>query len=180
MTVQRHWQNSRLEMGEVCRDLDTRVGRQVALEILPEPLASNEERRRSRNKARLATALNHPNIMAIYDVGFDQHSPAWNDKVLDSGVARMQARPGCICSPDTFSCLLPGLCSQLLTSSMCLQSPVPMATSSDVPDRRALQTWKEIAAFLGVTVRSVQRWESGGLRCTARATGPMPGLRLPG
>jgi hypothetical protein len=38
-----------------------------------------------------------------------------------------------------------------------------MATPGDVPDRRALQSWKEIATFLGVTVRSVQRWESGGL-----------------
>ena len=47
-----------------------------------------------------------------------------------------------------------------------------MATSSDVPDRRALQTWKEIAAFLGVTVRSVQRWESGGLPVYRQGDGP--------
>ena len=47
-----------------------------------------------------------------------------------------------------------------------------MATSSDVPDRRALQTWKEIAAFLDVTVRSVQRWESGGLPVYRRGDGP--------
>jgi hypothetical protein len=38
-----------------------------------------------------------------------------------------------------------------------------MATPNNVPDRKALQSWKEIATFLGVTVRSVQRWESGGL-----------------
>ena len=38
-----------------------------------------------------------------------------------------------------------------------------MATPHNAPDRKALQSWKEIAAFLGVTVRSVQRWESGGL-----------------
>src|ERR1019366_7808221 len=38
-----------------------------------------------------------------------------------------------------------------------------MATPHNAPERKALQSWKEIATFLGVTVRSVQRWESGGL-----------------
>jgi hypothetical protein len=38
-----------------------------------------------------------------------------------------------------------------------------MATPNNAPERKALQSWKEIATFLGVTVRSVQRWESGGL-----------------
>ena len=38
-----------------------------------------------------------------------------------------------------------------------------MATPNNATERKALQSWKEIATFLGVTVRSVQRWESGGL-----------------
>jgi serine/threonine protein kinase/Tol biopolymer transport system component len=63
-------------MGEVYRALDTRVGRQVAFKILPESLAGNEERRRRfEQEARLAASLNHPNIMAIYDVGLNQHPP---------------------------------------------------------------------------------------------------------
>ena len=63
-------------MGEVFRALDPRVGRQVALKILPESLARDEERRRRfEQEARLAASLNHPNIMAIYDVGLDQHPP---------------------------------------------------------------------------------------------------------
>src|SRR5579872_2562712 len=63
-------------MGEVYRALDSRVGRQVALKVLPESLARDEERRRRfEQEARLAAALNHPNVMAIYDVGLDQHPP---------------------------------------------------------------------------------------------------------
>src|SRR5579862_1958221 len=63
-------------MGEVYRALDTRVGREVALKILPESLALDPDRRRRfEQEARLAASLNHPNVMAIYDVGLDQHPP---------------------------------------------------------------------------------------------------------
>jgi serine/threonine protein kinase len=62
-------------MGEVYRALDPRVGRQIALKILPESLARDEERRRFDQEARLPAALNHPNVMAIYDVGLDHHPP---------------------------------------------------------------------------------------------------------
>ncbi len=63
-------------MGEVYKALDPRIGRQVALKLLPESLANDPERRRRfEQEARLAAALNHPNVMAIYDVGLDQHPP---------------------------------------------------------------------------------------------------------
>src|SRR5580704_9611380 len=63
-------------MGVVYKALDPRVGRQVALKLLPESLAQDTDRRRRfEQEARLAASLNHPNIMAIYDVGLDQHPP---------------------------------------------------------------------------------------------------------
>jgi Tol biopolymer transport system component len=60
----------------VYKALDPRVGRQVALKLLPESLAEDTDRRRRfEQEARLAASLNHPNVMAIYDVGLDQHPP---------------------------------------------------------------------------------------------------------
>ena len=57
-------------MGTVYLAYDTRLGRQAALKLLPPRLINNPERvRRLQREARAATALNHPNIITIYDFG---------------------------------------------------------------------------------------------------------------
>ena len=59
-------------MGEVYRAIDTRLGRTVAMKILPsESAAAPELRRRFEQEARAASALNHPHICALYDIGRD-------------------------------------------------------------------------------------------------------------
>src|SRR5580704_2690397 len=57
-------------MGEVYRARDTRLLRDVALKILPESFTNDPERlRRFEQEARSVAALNHPNIVSVYDVG---------------------------------------------------------------------------------------------------------------
>ncbi len=57
-------------MGEVYRARDTRLGREVAIKVLPDSFSTSADRlRRFEKEARAASALNHPNIVVIYDFG---------------------------------------------------------------------------------------------------------------
>src|SRR5512134_3016457 len=57
-------------MGEVYRGRDTRLGRDVAIKILPAGFAGNDElRARFEREARSISSLNHPNICTLHDVG---------------------------------------------------------------------------------------------------------------
>jgi Tol biopolymer transport system component len=56
-------------MGEVYRARDTRLGREVAVKIIPEALAGPQALERFEREARAVAQLSHPNILAIHDVG---------------------------------------------------------------------------------------------------------------
>ena len=76
-------------MGEVYRATDTRLGREVAAKILPDALSTNPDRlRRFEQEARAAAALNHPNLLAVFDVGTHEGTPYLVSELLVGGTLR--------------------------------------------------------------------------------------------
>src|SRR2546426_10057896 len=63
-------------MGEVYEARDTKIGRKVAIKIIPASLALDREAlRRFETEAQAAGALNHPNLLVVHDVGTYQGGP---------------------------------------------------------------------------------------------------------
>jgi len=84
-------------MGEVYRARDTRLGRDVAVKVLPSAYSTDPERmRRFEQEARAAAALNHPNILAIYDVGTHDGSPYVVSELLDGMTLRERLKGGAL------------------------------------------------------------------------------------
>jgi eukaryotic-like serine/threonine-protein kinase len=71
-------------MGEVYRARDSRLGRDVALKILPESFALDKDRlHRFEQEARAVAALNHPNILAVFDFGSHNGAPFLVSELLE-------------------------------------------------------------------------------------------------
>src|SRR6185436_16820900 len=71
-------------MGEVYRARDPRLGRDVAVKVLPRAVSGDPERQqRFETEARAAGALNHPNIVTMYDVGVEGGVPYLVTEVLE-------------------------------------------------------------------------------------------------
>ena len=76
-------------MGEVFRARDTRLGRDIALKILPESFARESDRLiRFEQEARAVAALNHPNILAVFDIGQQNGSPFLVSELLEGETLR--------------------------------------------------------------------------------------------
>jgi len=82
-------------MGEVYRALDSRLNREVAIKMLPVEFASDAERlRRFEQEARATSALNHPNILTIYDIGKYEDAPFIVAELLEGEELRAQLDEG--------------------------------------------------------------------------------------
>jgi eukaryotic-like serine/threonine-protein kinase len=84
-------------MGEVYRARDTRLGRDVAIKVLPESMARDSERlRRFETEARAVAALNHPNILSIHDIGTYNGSPYLVSECLEGHSLREELHEGAL------------------------------------------------------------------------------------
>src|SRR5438552_5483229 len=82
-------------MGEVYRARDPRLGRDVAVKVLPALFSTESDRlRRFEQEARAAAALSHPNILAVYDVGTHEGLPYVVTELLDGQTLREQLVAG--------------------------------------------------------------------------------------
>ena len=87
-------------MGEVYKARDPRLGRDVTIKILPGSFSSDSERlARFEREARAAAALNHPNILAVFDVGHDG-SPYIVSELLTGETLREQLDAGGVTRPQ--------------------------------------------------------------------------------
>lgn len=88
-------------MGEVFRARDERLGRDVALKLIRPASSDNPDHlRRFEQEARAAAALNHPNILAIYDVGFEGSIPYIVSELLEGKNLRQRLKDGPIPVPE--------------------------------------------------------------------------------
>ncbi|HET7294226.1 MAG TPA: protein kinase, partial [Vicinamibacteria bacterium] len=84
-------------MGEVYRARDPRIGREVAIKILPAAFASNPDRlARFSQEARTAGALNHPNLLVVFDLGTHQDSPYLVTELLEGETLRERMSRGTV------------------------------------------------------------------------------------
>ena len=76
-------------MGEVYRARDARLGRNVAVKILPPSFSDSPDRlRRLEQEARATSALNHPNVVVVHDTGQHEGSPYIVYELLEGGTLR--------------------------------------------------------------------------------------------
>jgi eukaryotic-like serine/threonine-protein kinase len=84
-------------MGEVYGAHDDRLHRTVAIKVLPVAFSADRDRlNRFAQEARAAAALNHPNILSIYDIGEDEGAPYIVSELLEGETLRERLRTGAL------------------------------------------------------------------------------------
>jgi serine/threonine protein kinase len=93
-------------MGEVYKARDARLGREVAIKVLPPSFAVDADRlRRFEQEARTVGSLNHPNLVTLLDVGTQEGSPFLVMELLDGDTLRQKltGKPLPVCLTSTSS-----------------------------------------------------------------------------
>jgi serine/threonine protein kinase/Tol biopolymer transport system component len=123
-------------MGEVYRARDPRLGRDVAIKILPPSFSADPDRlRRFELEARAAAALNHPNILAVHDVGSHQGAPYLVSELLEGETLRER-----LSQPSRASVMSP--------QDTALSGVTTLSAHAGLPVRRAVEYAIQIARGL--------------------------------
>src|SRR5204863_8656140 len=94
-------------MGDVYRARDTRLGREVAVKILPPHLTHDSSQvARFRSEARAASALSHPNAVTIYEIGNDAGTWFIATELIDGVTLRQRLNAGRLPREDAISIAL--------------------------------------------------------------------------
>jgi serine/threonine protein kinase/tetratricopeptide (TPR) repeat protein len=94
-------------MGEVYRARDTRLGREVAIKVLPASFSEDPDRlRRFEQEARAASSLNHPNILTVHDIGARDGAPYVVFELLDGDTLRGRLAGGALPPRKANDCAL--------------------------------------------------------------------------
>src|SRR6267154_725677 len=88
-------------MGEVYRACDSRLGRDVAIKVLPQHLSANPEvRARFEREAKTVSSLNHPNICTLFDVGREGDTDYLVMELLEGETLADRLRRGPLPGPE--------------------------------------------------------------------------------
>jgi len=92
-------------MGEVYRARDARLARDVAIKVLPSSLSADSDRlRRFEQEARAAAALNHPNILAVFQMGTYEGAPYLVSELLEGETLREHTKRGRLSMRKAIDC----------------------------------------------------------------------------
>ena len=107
-------------MGEVYRARDPRLGREVAIKVLPASLSAEPVRlQRFEQEARSASALNHTNILVVYDVGTHDGAPYLVTELLEGETLRERLRVGAMPLRKTLDYSLQIVRGRRTTKALC-------------------------------------------------------------
>jgi Tol biopolymer transport system component len=94
-------------MGEVYRARDPRLGREVAIKVLPAGYSTDSERlRRFEQEARATAALSHPNILTVFDIARQDESPYIVSELLEGETLRDKLQRGELAVKKAIDCAL--------------------------------------------------------------------------
>jgi serine/threonine protein kinase len=92
-------------MGEVYRARDPRLGREVAIKVIPEEFSADKDRlRRFEQEGRVMAALSHPNVLAVFDVGVEGDCHFVVEELLEGEPLREWLRRGRLSVKEAAQC----------------------------------------------------------------------------